>query len=65
MSVLIWVQCLCKGYQQTTKVTASREGVNMYLTALSRLGNKNYETKFEKDAVTFALVKVALKPVTS
>ena len=25
MSVLIWVQTVCKGYQLTTKVTASKE----------------------------------------
>ena len=25
MSVLIWVQTVCKGYQQTTKVAASKE----------------------------------------
>ena len=37
----------------------------MYLTALSRLGNKNYEKQFEKGVVTFDLVKVALKPVTT
>ena len=28
MSVLIWVQMVCKGYQQMTKVTASKERVN-------------------------------------
>ena len=28
LSVLIWVQTVCKGYQQTTKVTASLERVN-------------------------------------
>ena len=27
LSVLIWVQTVCKGYQQTTKLTASKEGV--------------------------------------
>ena len=26
--VLIWVQTICKGYQQTTKVAASKERVN-------------------------------------
>ena len=25
LSVLIWVQTVCKGYQQTTKVAASKE----------------------------------------
>ena len=28
MSVLIWVQTVCKGYQQVTKVAASKERVN-------------------------------------
>ena len=28
LSVLIWVQNVCKGYQQTTKVAASKERVN-------------------------------------
>ena len=28
MSVLIWVQSICKGYQQMTKVAASKERVN-------------------------------------
>ena len=30
MSVLIWVQTLCKGYQQMTKVAASKERLNIY-----------------------------------
>ena len=29
LSVLIWVQTVCKGYQQTTKVAASKESVNL------------------------------------
>ena len=28
MLVLIWVQTVCKGYQQTSKVTISKERVN-------------------------------------
>ena len=28
LSGLIWVQIVCKGYQQMTKVATSREGVN-------------------------------------
>ena len=28
MSVLIWVQTVCRGYRQTTKVAASKERVN-------------------------------------
>ena len=28
MSVLIWVQTVCKGYQQTTKVAVVKERVN-------------------------------------
>ena len=30
LSVLIWVQNVCKGYQQTTKFPASKERVNEY-----------------------------------
>ena len=30
MSGLIWVQTVCKGYQHTTKVAASRERVNVF-----------------------------------
>ena len=29
LMVLIWVKTVCKGYQQTIKVTASKERVNM------------------------------------
>ena len=29
LSDLIWVQTVCKGYQQTTKAAASKEGVNV------------------------------------
>ena len=32
MSVLIWLQTVCKGYQQTTKVTTSKERVNQPIT---------------------------------
>ena len=32
LSVLIWVQTLCKGYQQTTKVAASKERVKTKMT---------------------------------
>ena len=32
LSVLIWVQTLCKGYQQTTKVAASKERVKSIVT---------------------------------
>ena len=28
--ILIWVQTVCKGYQQTTKVATSKERVNTY-----------------------------------
>ena len=28
LSILIWVQTACKGYQQTTKVAASKERVS-------------------------------------
>ena len=31
MSVLIGVQTVCKGYQQTTKVAASKEKVKFYM----------------------------------
>ena len=31
MSVLIWVQTVCKGYLQMTKVAASQERVNAHL----------------------------------
>ena len=31
LSVLIWVQTVCKGYQQTTKVTASKERVKFHI----------------------------------
>ena len=29
LSVLIWVQTVCKGYQQTTKVASSKERVKV------------------------------------
>ena len=29
LSVLIWVQTVCKGYQQTTQITSNKEGVNL------------------------------------
>ena len=31
MLVLIWVQTVCKGFKQMTKVTASKERVNMLI----------------------------------
>ena len=34
MSVLIWVQTVCKGYQQMTKVAASKERVKLSLRGL-------------------------------
>ena len=37
LSGLIWVQTVCKDYQQTSKVETSRERVNLYLSlVLSR-----------------------------
>ena len=30
LSVLIWVQTVCKGYQQTTKIAANKEGVKFF-----------------------------------
>ena len=36
MSVLLWVQTVCKGYQQTTKVVASKERVVQELNLLHR-----------------------------
>ena len=33
--VLIWVQTVCKGYQQTTKVAASKERVQIQLLVKS------------------------------
>ena len=35
---LIWVQVVCKGYQQMTKVATSRERINLSLTFLSEFG---------------------------
>ena len=35
MSVLIWVQTVCKGYQQTTKFAASKERVKLSLRGLT------------------------------
>ena len=35
LSVLIWVQTLCKGYQQMINVTASKERVNYCFSELS------------------------------
>ena len=37
LSVLIWIQTVCKGYQQKTKVAASKERVNVIRTANKRL----------------------------
>ena len=35
LSVLIWVQTVCKGYQQTTKVAASKETVSKLLLCMT------------------------------
>ena len=35
LSVLIWVQTVCKGYQKTTNVVVSKEKVNYNLNANS------------------------------
>ena len=51
LSVLIWVQTVCKCYQQITKVTASIERVNILpqnggdLIVLKRLKVIAFETK--------------------
>ena len=37
LSVMIWVQSVCKGYQQMTKVTASQERVNSEEPVLGKL----------------------------
>ena len=43
-SVLIWIETVGKGYQQTTKVTASKERVNIFcLTELVKLKQKMAE----------------------
>ena len=34
MSVLIWIQTVCKGYQQMTKVVASKERVYLSLNSV-------------------------------
>ena len=39
--VLIWVQTVCKGYQMTTKITASKERVKI----VSLVENGFYKTK--------------------
>ena len=37
LSVLIWVQTVCKGYQQTTKATDSKERVKKKCPCLNKL----------------------------
>ena len=39
MQVLIWAQADCKGYQQTTKVAASKKRVNTCQTTILCLEN--------------------------
>ena len=34
LSVLIWVQTVCKGYQQMTKVATSKERVKKYFISV-------------------------------
>ena len=34
LSVLIWVQTVCSGYQQMTKVAASRDRVNLTINTI-------------------------------
>ena len=36
MPVLIWVQTVCEGYQQTTKAAVSKERTNMFPTIIER-----------------------------
>ena len=45
LSVLIWVQTICKGYQQTTKVAADKERVKLKphgIHCIIRFSNKSY-----------------------
>ena len=40
LSVLIWVKTVCKGYQQMTKVTASKETVKyIFISPLTLISN--------------------------
>ena len=39
LSVLIWVQTVCQGYQHMTKVTASKKGGNDALQAINERTN--------------------------
>ena len=32
---LVWVQTVCKGYQQTTKIVASKEGVMLIVLVIN------------------------------
>ena len=42
LSVLVWVQIVCKGYQQTTKVGTSKERVNVLFPSVYVLLCKNF-----------------------
>ena len=37
LSVLIWIQTVCKGYQQKTKVAASKERVNYHIQTMNHV----------------------------
>ena len=39
MSVLIWVHTVCKGYQETTKVAASKERIKCAAISLGLMSN--------------------------
>ena len=55
---LIWVQTVCKGYQQTTKVVASREGVNGVF--LFKPSSKYFFTDRPKAVLLFLILFVSL-----
>ena len=52
MSVLIWVQTVCKGYQQKTKLSLSKERVHLRVYITARLVHDKmvilWDSKFAK-----------------
>ena len=44
---MIWVQTVCKGYRQTTKVTASKESLNFIIHLVTRWDDQIFKVNTE------------------
>ena len=61
LSVLIWVQTVCKGYQQMTKVAASKEVVNAPVSKLNIINLATHQSYLKSQTLLCLLNIIVLK----